>query len=69
MSLKNTGFKFFAKTMGGNYVFCCSSQISFNPTSHFKKLDFICLPHINRLILISFFWLLKKSNMKKSHHN
>ena len=34
MFLKSTGFKFFAKIMGGNYVFCCSSHISFNPTSH-----------------------------------
>ena len=37
MFLKSTGFKFFAKIMGGNYVFCCSSHISFNPTSHLKQ--------------------------------
>ena len=33
MSLKSTGFKVFPKIIGGNYVFCCSSCISFNPTS------------------------------------
>ena len=34
MFLKSTGSKFSAKIIGGNYVFCCSSHISFNPTSH-----------------------------------
>ena len=34
MFLKSTDFKFSAKIIGGNYVFCCSSHISFNPTSH-----------------------------------
>ena len=37
MTLKGTGFKFFVKIMGRNYVFCCSNLISFNPTSHFKE--------------------------------
>ena len=37
MTLKNTGFKSFDKIMKRNYVFCCSSCISFNPTSHFKE--------------------------------
>ena len=27
----NTGFNFFAKTKGGNYVFHCSSHVNFNP--------------------------------------
>ena len=34
VSLKSTGFKFFAKIMGKNYVFC-SSQISFKATNIF----------------------------------
>ena len=34
MTLQSIGFKFFAKIMKGSYVFCCSSCISFNPTSH-----------------------------------
>ena len=38
MTLKSTGFKLFAKIMGGNYVFYCSSRISFNPTSHLKHI-------------------------------
>ena len=33
MILKSTAFKFFAKIMGGYYVFSCSGRISFNPTS------------------------------------
>ena len=28
MSLKSTGVKFFAKIMGGNYVFCFSNKIN-----------------------------------------
>ena len=32
----STGFNIFAKIMGGNYVYCCSSHISFNPLSHLK---------------------------------
>ena len=28
MTLKSTGFKFFAKVMGGSYLFCCSSRIT-----------------------------------------
>ena len=38
MFLKSTDFNFFVKIMGGNYVFCCSSHISFNPTSHLKEI-------------------------------
>ena len=33
MFLKSADFNFFAKIMRGNYVFCCSSLISLNPTS------------------------------------
>ena len=40
MFLKSTGFNFFAKTMRGNYVFCCSSYISFNPTSHLNYMRY-----------------------------
>ena len=29
--------------MGGNYVFCCSSRISFNPTSHLKDKNYLNL--------------------------
>ena len=36
MFLKITGFNFFAKIMVENYVFCCLSRLSFNPTSHLK---------------------------------
>ena len=36
MLLKSTGFNVFAKIMGGNYVFCSSSHISFDPTSPFS---------------------------------
>ena len=36
MFLRSTDFDFFAKIIGGNYVFGCSSHISFNPTSHLK---------------------------------
>ena len=38
MTLQGIGFKFFANIIRGSYVFCCSSCISFNPTSHFKLL-------------------------------
>ena len=34
MTLQSIGFKLFAKIMRGGCVFCCSSCISFNPTSH-----------------------------------
>ena len=40
MFLTSTGFNFFAKIMGGNYVFCCSVHISFNPTSQIKLKQF-----------------------------
>ena len=33
--------KFFGKIIGGNYVFCCSSGISFNPTSQLKVLCYL----------------------------
>ena len=36
MTLQSIGFKFFAKIMKGSCVFCCSSCISFNSTSHLK---------------------------------
>ena len=36
MTLQNIGFRFFAKIMTGNCVFCCSSCISFNLTCHPK---------------------------------
>ena len=32
----NPGFRFFAKIMKGSCVLCCSSCVSFNPTSHLK---------------------------------
>ena len=38
MTLQSIGFKFFAKVIKGSCVFCCSSCISFNPTSHLNKL-------------------------------
>ena len=47
MALKSTGFKLFAKIMGGNYVSSCSSRISFNCTSY---LNFLC---INKAKLMS----------------
>ena len=34
MFVKSTGFKFFTKVMGGDYIYCCSSHISFKPSSH-----------------------------------
>ena len=34
--MKSAGFKFFANVMGGNYIFCCSSHISFKPSNHLK---------------------------------
>ena len=37
--MKSTGFKFFAKIMGGIMSFCCSSDISFNPTSHLNHCE------------------------------
>ena len=36
VTMQSIGFKFFPKTMKGSCVFCCSSCINFNPTSHFK---------------------------------
>ena len=36
MTLQSS-FEFFAKMMRGSCVFCCSSCISFNPTSHLKR--------------------------------
>ena len=39
MTLKSTGFNFFAKIIGGNYFFCCSSHIIFNPTSHLNMTE------------------------------
>ena len=39
ITLKSTGFKCFTKIMGWNYVFCHSTRISFNPTSHLNSLS------------------------------
>ena len=36
MTLQSIGLKFLTKIMRGSCVFCCSSYISFNPTSHFE---------------------------------
>ena len=36
MTLESTAFKCFAKLKEGNYVFCCSSRVCFNPTSYLK---------------------------------
>ena len=44
--LKSTGFKFFAKIIGENYVFCCSSHISFNPSSHLKNFAIFIAKHL-----------------------
>ena len=38
-------FKCFAKIMGGNYVFCCSNCISFNPTSNSNYLILVGVFH------------------------
>ena len=43
MTLKSSGFNFFAEIMGGNYAFCCLSCISYNPTSHLKQKGMKCL--------------------------
>ena len=40
MTLQSIGFEFFVKIMKGSCVFCCSSCISFNPTSHLNSNDF-----------------------------
>ena len=37
MTLQSVGFTFFAKITKGSCVFCCSSFITFNPTSHLKN--------------------------------
>ena len=37
MILRSISFKFFAKIKRGNYVFCCSSRISFTPRSHLNQ--------------------------------
>ena len=37
MFLKSTGFKCFAKIIGGSYVFRCSSCISIKPTTHLNS--------------------------------
>ena len=42
MTLQSIGFKLFAKIMKVSCVFCCSSCINFNPTSHLKGHRF-CL--------------------------
>ena len=45
MTLQSIYFKFFAKTMRGSCVFCCSSCTNFNPTSHLKvKTDVYLKP-------------------------
>ena len=46
MTLQSIGFKFFAKIMKGSCVFCCSSCVSFNPTSHLD-IRMNCLEIIN----------------------
>ena len=38
MALQSIGFKFFTKIMKGSCVFCCSSCISFSPTSHLNSI-------------------------------
>ena len=48
MTLKSTGFKCFAKIMGVNFVFCCSSRISFNPSSYFNVYIFIYLIFVKK---------------------
>ena len=37
-TLISSGFNFFAEIMGGNYIFCCSSRISFNSIRYLKCL-------------------------------
>ena len=39
MTLQSIDFIFNAKIMKGSYVFCCSSCIIFNSTSHLNKID------------------------------
>ena len=51
MTLQNTGFKFFAKIMKESCVFCCSSYIRFNPTSHLKSINIVLTePDLSKLL-------------------
>ena len=43
MTLEITGFVSSAKIMEGNYDFCCSNRISFNPRSHLLMSDLLQL--------------------------
>ena len=40
MTLRRTGFNFFAKIIDENCVFYCSCRITFNSTSHLKNINF-----------------------------
>ena len=42
------GFKFFAKIMKWSWIFCCSSCISFNPTSRLKRFKYLSKICTNR---------------------
>ena len=53
-TLQSISFKFFAKTIRGSCVFCCSSCIRFNPTSHLKQVRriYFSIPTFSRNFLV-----------------
>ena len=65
MSLKSTGFNFFAKIMGRNYVFCCSSQISFSHTNQLNGLEMSKQLNANCKVFAKTFLGAKTKNMQE----
>ena len=57
MTLQSIGFKCFAKIMKGSCVFCCSSCVSFIPTSHLKGNEDEGLVQDFILLLFPLVWI------------
>ena len=53
VTMQSIGFTFFTKITKGSCIFCCSSCISFNPTSHLNllKLKLVSCVVINKIAL------------------
>ena len=67
MSLKSTGFNFFVKIMGRNYVFCCSSQISFSHTNQLNGLEMSKQLNANCKVFAKTFLGAKKKTCKNGY--
>ena len=59
MTQKSTGFKFFAKVMGGSYAFCCSSRVNFTLQ--------VTLMHKNLKIFMTSTWKISMARKKEKN--